>query len=290
MKIALCTAIALCSTALPLMAEPDTAYAALRTVGTERGADALKHVIEVVGRGGVPQPAVWRVVLDDPGARGGVRELDVSHGKIVAEHTPVRAYSGSSAGALIDFAKLNLDSSGAFTVAEKEAEKAHVGFDAVDYTLRTSDSADANPVWVIHMMDASRHSVGTLSLAADTGVIGTSDFSGKEVPEPVAGGGAPPPPGPAPVAPVEPVPPVEPTAPVPVTPVAPADSPLPDYTSQDPDHDNLYNPAAEPSPVRQADPSDTEDTQGLRVGHRIKQAFLSAGESLKNFVTGNSGQ
>ncbi len=55
-----------------------------------------------------------------------------------------------------------------------------------------------------------------------------------------------------------------------------------------PDQDNVYAPAGEPTPVRQADDSDTEDTQGLRIGHRIKQAFLSAGESLKNFVTGNS--
>jgi hypothetical protein len=50
----------------------------------------------------------------------------------------------------------------------------------------------------------------------------------------------------------------------------------------------VYAPAGEPAPVRQADDSDTEDTQGLRVGHRIKEAFLSAGQSLKNFVTGNT--
>jgi hypothetical protein len=251
MKNTLCAAIALCASALPVLAAPDTAYQALRTVGAQRGDDALKHVIEVEGQGGVPEPVVWRVVLDDPAASGGVRELDVSHGKIVAEHTPVRAYSGSAAGALIDFHKLNLDSAGAFTVAEKEAQKAKVGFDSVDYTLRTGDGPDANPVWVIHMMDASRHSLATVSLAADTGALVSSTLSGG--PPPVVASGGPPP---------------------------------PDYTVQDTDHDNLYAPAGEPSPVRQADDSDTEDTQGLRIGHRIKQVFLSAGESLKNFVTG----
>jgi hypothetical protein len=61
-----------------------------------------------------------------------------------------------------------------------------------------------------------------------------------------------------------------------------------DRTVPPPDQDNVYVPAGEPTPVRQADDTDTEDTQGLRVGHRIKQAFISAGESLKNFVTGNS--
>jgi hypothetical protein len=273
MKITLSVAIALFLSALPLLAAgPDTAYQALRTVGSERGADSLNHVIEVEGRGGVPQPVIWRVVLDDPAARGGVRELDVAHGKIVAEHTPTRAYSGSSAGALIDFHKLNLDSAGAFTVAEKEAQKAHVGFDSVDYTLRTGDGPDASPVWVIHMMDGARHSVGTLSLGADTGVIAINDFAAHPAPNTeISGPGGPPPPNP----------PTEQPAPAP-------QQPPPDYTVQDTDHDNLYAPAGEPTPVRQEDPSDTEDTQGLRVGHRIKQVFISAGVSLKNFITGSS--
>ena len=34
------------------------------------------------------------------------------------------------------------------------------------------------------------------------------------------------------------------------------------------------------------DDSDTEDTQGLRVGHRIKEAILTAGGRLQNFITG----
>ena len=234
MKTALC-AFALCAGALPLLAAPDTAYQALRTVSAQRGDDVLKHVIEVQGVSGVPQPNIWRVVLDDPAARGGVREIDVAHGKITAEHTPVRAYGGSSAGALIDFHKLDLDSSGVFT----------------------GDGADASPVWVIHMMDASHHSVGTLSVAADTGAI-VMPLAGGPSPDVVNSGSSSPPPPPS-------------------------------YTVQETDHDNLYNSSAqEPPPVRQEDDSDTEDTHGLRVGHRIKTAILSAGESLKNFVTGQS--
>lgn len=239
---------------------PDTAYQALRTVGGERGKETLNHVIEVEGAGGVPQPNVWRVVLDDPSARGGVRELDVAHGKIVAEHTPVKAYGGSAAGALIDFHKLNLDSAGVFTVAEKEAQKAKLGFDSVDYTLRTGDGPDASPVWVVHMMDTTRHSIGSISVAADSGVI-VSGLSG----------------GPGPVVDAGPAGAVPPPPP-----------PRTDYTVQETDHDNLYSASQDPTPVRQEDDSDTEDTQGLRIGHRIKTAILSAGESLKNFVTGQS--
>jgi hypothetical protein len=249
MKYVLCAAVALCAGALPLLAAPDTAYQALRTVGSQRGAEVLKHVIEVEGRGGVPEPATWRIVLDDPAATGGVRELDVAHGKIVAEHTPVQAYGGSAQAALIDFSKLNLDSAGAFTVAEKQAEKARIGFDSVDYTLRTGDGPNANPVWVIHMMDSSQHSLGMLTLAADTGAIVGTTFSG---PQPVYASGTPP----------------------------------PVVATQD--NDNVYAPPVEATPPPADDDSDTDDTHGLRIGHRIKQAFLSAGESLKNFVTGNT--
>src|SRR5579864_2988555 len=122
MKIAFSLFSLLCAPALPLLAAPDSAYQALRVVGTQRGQEVLNHVLEVQGHGGVPQPTVWRVVLEDSAARGGVRELDVARGKIVGEHTPA---SAGDAGPVIDFHKLNLDSPGLFTVAEKEAQKAH---------------------------------------------------------------------------------------------------------------------------------------------------------------------
>jgi hypothetical protein len=265
MKTALCTAFSLCVSFLLFAATPgpDTAYQALRTVGSERGGDTLNHVIEVDGRGGAPQPTVWRVVLDDPSARGGVRELDVSQGKIVGEHTPVNAYSGSSAGAVIDFHKLNLDSSGAFTLVNGEAEKAHIGFDTVDYTLRTGDGPNANPVWAVSLQDVSHHNLGNMTLAADTGAIVSSDIYGHPQPPPVAD--------------------VQQNVPPPAP-------PPPDNSVVETDTDNVYasgtyQPPADVQPSDQND-YDTEDTQGLRIGHRIKKAFLAAGSSLKNFFTG----
>ena len=58
-----------------------------------------------------------------------------------------------------------------------------------------------------------------------------------------------------------------------------------EYVVQETDHDNVNVTVdqQDPPPQRQMDGDDTEDTQGLRVGHRIKQAILSAGGSLQNF-------
>ncbi len=162
----------------------DTAYQALRTLGKDRGQSILNRVIEVKGRNGNPQPTSWKVVVDDPAARGGVREFEIEKGRIAMERTPVKSYSGSSEGAVMNFQKLNLDSQGAFTVAEKEAKKAQVGFDAVDYLLRTDDSSHS-PVWILRLADASQSTVGTLRIAADDGrVLFRDGFTGRSQPEP----------------------------------------------------------------------------------------------------------
>lgn len=148
----------------------DTAYKALRVLGNERGQSKLNRVIEVQGRNGAPQPAAWKIVLDDPSARGGVREFEVEKGRIASERAPVRTYSGSAENAVMDFQKLNLDSAGAFTIANKEANRAQVGFDSVDYVLRNDDETRA-PVWVLRLLDSAHRNVGTIHIAAENGSV-----------------------------------------------------------------------------------------------------------------------
>jgi hypothetical protein len=114
----------------------DSAYQALRLVGSGDNQALLNRVIEVRGTKGEPQPTVWSITVDDPAARGGVREFEVSKGKIVSEHTPVRAYAGTAANIVMDFKHLNLDSPGAFTIANQEATKAHDGFDRTKTIIR----------------------------------------------------------------------------------------------------------------------------------------------------------
>ena len=156
--------------ATPLFAqERPTAYQALRTVGMQLNRELVQHVISVTGTNGDPQPETWKIVLDDPRARGGVREVEVGNGRIVSERTPLRSTVEGSLGAVIDTAKLNLDSSGAYTVARHTAEMSHVTFATANYTLRVDERG--NPIWIVALQRDNGEPAGTIYIGANHGTI-----------------------------------------------------------------------------------------------------------------------
>src|SRR5271165_829196 len=148
----------------------DTAYKALRTIGAQRGEKALNQVIAISGQSGRPQPVDWRITLDDPTARGGVRELDIVSGQISPERTPVRQSQAPSRP--IDLTKLNLDSDGAFRAADQEASRNQVGFDSINYKLVTD--ATGQPMWILEIFDYEQRPVGTMRIAAANGALVSS--------------------------------------------------------------------------------------------------------------------
>jgi hypothetical protein len=153
--------IALLLVAIPAFAqERPTAYQAMRTVGTQLKRDYVNHVIAVTGTNGNPQPETWKILIDDPGARGGVREIEVSNGRIASE---------SSLGPVVDTSKLNLDSSGAFTLAQQTASKSHITFDTVDYTLRVDERG--NPIWRVALQKQNGEPAGTIFIGSNHGTV-----------------------------------------------------------------------------------------------------------------------
>lgn len=165
MKLAVVAALVLAPSVFA--AEADSAYKALRVYGKKFGESSLNRVIELRGRGGSPQPAVWKVIAADSGARGGVREVEIQHGRIIGERSPTNRGGG---GPPMNFSQLNLDSDGAFTIVNQEMQKRRVPFDRLDYTLR-NPSANTPPVWFIDLYDGSRGKVGNFEIAADTGAV-----------------------------------------------------------------------------------------------------------------------
>jgi hypothetical protein len=146
----------------------DTAYKALRAVGTQRGEKSLSQITEIVGQSGRPQPVAWRISIEDPTARGGERQLDIVAGQISSERTPAKP--SASGFAPIALTKLNLDSDGAFRTAENEASRNQVGFDSVNYRLSV-DGASGQPVWTLEMFDYEQRPVGVVRIAAGNGTL-----------------------------------------------------------------------------------------------------------------------
>jgi hypothetical protein len=151
-----------------LAQENATAYEALRVVGSELGSGALDRVVSITGVKGDPQPEKWKIILEDPDDRG-VREIEVSDGKIDSEDRPDRSVAGSAEGATIDTSRLNLDSSGAYAVASHTAEVSHTNFATVDYALRTDDRGE--PVWIVTLRNRSSRPVGTIHIGANRGTV-----------------------------------------------------------------------------------------------------------------------
>jgi hypothetical protein len=149
--------------------EHPTAYEALRAVGAKFSRESVNRIISVTGVDGTPQPETWKILMEDPRARGGVREIEVTDGRISSERTPVRTIVGSTEGATIKTTRLNLDSSGAFTVASRTADKSNARFATVSYTLRTDERGD--PVWIITLQNRSSRPVGTIYIGANRGNV-----------------------------------------------------------------------------------------------------------------------
>ena len=152
-----------------LAQENPSAYEALRVVGTQLNRDMMSRVISVTGVDGDPQPRTWKILVGDRRASGGVREITVEDNRIASQRIPNRSVTGSTEGATINTARLNLDSTGAYSVASHTAETSHVTFSFVSYTLRTDDRG--NPIWIVTLEDRSRKPVGTIHIKANDGRV-----------------------------------------------------------------------------------------------------------------------
>jgi hypothetical protein len=147
-------------------AEQSTAYDALRVLGHEMGRDCVNHVISVSGADGAPQPEKWKIVFED--SRVGVREVEVTDGHIGSERTS-RGITGSTEGATINTARLNLDSNGAYAVASHTANKSGTAFATANYTLRTDEGGQ--PVWIVTLQDESQRPVAAIHISASRGNV-----------------------------------------------------------------------------------------------------------------------
>lgn len=169
MKRSLALFIGLALTVLPALAQNDRqlpAYEALRTVARIKGQEWLGRLVEMRGVDGDPQPTRWLLTFRDESARGGVREFAVGRQGIVSERAPVRAADTPSS--VMSARSLNLDSTGAFSAANKQATQVKVGFSSINYLLQNHNGA---PVWIVQLFNSSGAEVGKVEVSARDGSL-----------------------------------------------------------------------------------------------------------------------
>lgn len=154
--------------AVSAWAEGGTAYVAVKAA--QKGTDTSASLVEVTGERGEPQPQEWKVILRDPGARGGVREVVASGDVVVSQRTPLRGYSDLNSQSAIALTRLNLDSDRAFEIANKQAVAKKVSFSWVDYTLR-ANAVGGSPMWILRLFNNMGSQVGVIQISAENGSV-----------------------------------------------------------------------------------------------------------------------
>jgi len=99
-----------------------------------------------------------------------VRELQVADGKIDSDDEAASDYAGSTEGATIDVSRLNLDSSGAYTVASHTAEGvAHQFCNSGLPHCAQNDRGE--PMWIVTLRNRSSRPVGTIYIGGTQGIV-----------------------------------------------------------------------------------------------------------------------
>ena len=143
-----------------------SAYDALKIVGAEKGDAALGNIVEIRGVDATPQPLRWTLSFQDDTARGGIREYVVAAKGIIAERTPLRPATGD--GGVMAAAGLQLNSTGAFDAANREATAKRLGFSTLNYRL---ENKNGTPVWLVELYDIGGSNVGRVEFSAKDGTM-----------------------------------------------------------------------------------------------------------------------
>ncbi|MCB1230325.1 MAG: hypothetical protein KDN19_08670 [Verrucomicrobiae bacterium] len=147
-----------------------SARGALDLISERFGAERVEWIVEMRGWDGVPEPEEWEVDVWDPRSRYQVREYWAGDREATNEGSTDDYYPARSPFGFIRTTDLKLDSKAAFVIAEAEARKAKMGFDALNYTLRCREFS-REPVWTLELLDASGGMAGKVYISGSTGEV-----------------------------------------------------------------------------------------------------------------------
>ena len=139
----------------------------------------MNRIISVTGVDGDPQPGTWKVLLDDHARTVACGRSTVEWPDRFRKH-PDGAVVGSTEGATINTAQLNLDSSGAYRC---EPYRGNVTHHLCDRQLHFADGRTQQPDLDRHAARSSRRQpVGTIHIGANDGTVTRTEgmFNGRD--------------------------------------------------------------------------------------------------------------
>jgi hypothetical protein len=160
--------------AAPLIAQesslPPTALDALSAFKVHTRREKVTGLVELRGTAGTPTPEKWHLVIYDPRSPTKLSEFTIRGPRVEDRGASREFYPQREPAGFFDMAKVNVDCAGAFRIADREAGKAMIGFDVIDYKLRCREFSD-EPVWILTLRTSAGVVNGTVTLSAIGGKV-----------------------------------------------------------------------------------------------------------------------
>ena len=138
---------------------------ALQKLNSQYGQYFADKIVEMRGLRGQSQPREWTVVVNDERSQLRLRTVRVSVEKSINEGESSKFYPNNLPTGFASSDKIKIDSTKAFQVLIKEARAAKIGFDYVDYKLRSLEFGD-EPIWVLSAMNGKGILLGQVVMSA----------------------------------------------------------------------------------------------------------------------------
>ena len=138
---------------------------ALQRVQLQFGEYFADKVVEMRGIRGQSQPREWTIVVNDERSQFRLRTVRIDAEKSINEGESSKFYPENLPIGFASSKKIKIDSTKAFEILIKEARAARIGFDYVNYKLRSLEFGD-EPVWVLSAMSAKGVLLGQVIMSA----------------------------------------------------------------------------------------------------------------------------
>lgn len=164
----------LCAIAVAARAD-NTALGALKLLPK----DAAKRLARIEARDGRPQPERWYLLVQDATAPGGMREMVVTGGKLVANRTLSQFADSLHPAEVVGAASVKVDSDALVRLVASFVVANGARFGSLGYEL-AKDAATGVPQWRVTILDPKGAQVGVLVIDATKGTVLSHDGFEKE--------------------------------------------------------------------------------------------------------------